>query len=80
VGMIIAVAVRHRQPIVDERHVEFAGFENSRDLLVIPPTSNRRAIPDDAPMSSAGWCSSAPAGSRPSPFAVSCSSPCPRAF
>src|SRR5215467_3089913 len=28
------------------------------------------------PMSSAGWCSSAPAGSRPSPFAVSCSSPC----
>ena len=48
VGMIIAVAVRHRQPIVDERHVEFAGFENSRDLLVVPPTSNRRAIPDDA--------------------------------
>src|SRR5262245_41632929 len=33
VGMIIAVAVRHRQPIVEERHVEFAGFENSRDLL-----------------------------------------------
>ena len=35
VGMIIAVAVRHRQPIVEERHVEFAGFENSRDLLVV---------------------------------------------
>ena len=27
VGMIIAVAVWHRQPIVEERHVEFAGFE-----------------------------------------------------
>jgi len=35
VGMIIAVAVRHRQPIVEERRVEFAGFENSRDLLVV---------------------------------------------
>src|SRR6266853_1935138 len=48
VGMIIPVAVRHRQPTADERHVEFAGCEISRDLLVVPPTSNLPAIPPDA--------------------------------
>ena len=39
-----------------------------------PPTSSRRGIPDGA-TSSAGWCNSAPAGTQPSPFAVSCCSP-----
>ena len=39
------------------------------------PTWNRRAIPDAA-TNSADWCSSGPAGSRPTPFAVSCCSPC----
>ena len=34
-GMIVAVAVRHRQPVVEKRHVEFAGFENPADLLIV---------------------------------------------
>ena len=38
------------------------------------PRWNRRATADAA-RSTAGWCSSAPAGNRPSPFAVSCCSP-----
>jgi hypothetical protein len=35
VGVVVAVTVRHREAIVEERHVEFAGFENARDLLVV---------------------------------------------
>ena len=35
VGVVVAVAVRHRQAVVEERHVEFAGFENPGDLLVV---------------------------------------------
>ncbi len=35
VPVIIAVAIRHRQTIVEERHVKFAGFENPGDLLVV---------------------------------------------
>ncbi len=34
-GMIVAVTVRHRQPIVEKRHVEFSGLENPADLLII---------------------------------------------
>ncbi len=33
--VIVAVAIRHRQTIVEESHVKFAGFENPGDLLVI---------------------------------------------
>ena len=77
VGVIVAVTVRHRQAIVEERHVEFAGLPGSgRSPDNSPPTSNRRAIPDGA-TNSAGWCSSAPAGSPPTPFAVSCALPVP---
>ena len=35
VGVIVAVAVGHRQAIVEERHVEFSGFEDPGDLLVV---------------------------------------------
>ena len=35
VGVIVAVAVRHRQPIVEERQVEFSGFEDPGDLLIV---------------------------------------------
>ena len=34
VGMVVAVAVRHGEAIVEKRHVEFAGFEHAADLLV----------------------------------------------
>ena len=35
VGVIVAVTIRHRQAIVEERHMEFAGFEDPADLLVV---------------------------------------------
>ena len=35
VGVVVAVTVRHRQAVVEERHVEFAGFEDPGDLLVV---------------------------------------------
>src|SRR6185437_2609683 len=35
VRMVIAVAVRHGETVVEECHVEFSGFENPRDLLVV---------------------------------------------
>ena len=35
VGVIVAVAVRHGEPVVEERHVEFAGFQDPADLLVV---------------------------------------------
>ncbi len=34
-GVIVAVAIRHRQTIVEKRHVEFSGFEYPADLLII---------------------------------------------
>ena len=34
-GVIVAVAVRHRQPVVEKRHMEFAGFQDPADLLVV---------------------------------------------
>ena len=34
-GVVIAVAIRHGQPIVEKRHVEFSGFENPGDLLIV---------------------------------------------
>src|SRR5262249_15382640 len=39
-----------------------------------PPTWSRRATRDGA-TTPAGWCSSAPAGSRPSPSAAPCAAP-----
>ena len=35
VGVIVAVTIRHRQAIVEERHMEFSGFEDPADLLII---------------------------------------------
>ncbi len=35
VGVVVAVAVGHRQPVVEKRHVKFSGFENPRDLLIV---------------------------------------------
>ena len=34
-GVVVAVAVRHRQPVVEERHVEFSGLQDPADLLII---------------------------------------------
>ena len=33
--MVVAVAVRHGEAVVEERHVEFAGFQDASDLLVV---------------------------------------------
>ena len=35
VGVVVAVAVRHCEPIVEEGHVELAGFQDAPDLLVV---------------------------------------------
>ena len=35
VPVIVAVAIRHRQTIVEECHVKFSGFENPGDLLIV---------------------------------------------
>ena len=35
VGVVIAVAIGHRQPVVEKRHVEFSAFQNPADLLIV---------------------------------------------
>ena len=35
VGMIATEAIGHREAIIEEGHVKFAGFQNATDLLVI---------------------------------------------
>ena len=35
VGVVVAVAVGHGQAVVEERHVELAGFEDAGDFLVV---------------------------------------------
>ena len=34
-GVVVAVAIRHRQPVVEESHVEFAGLQDPADLLIV---------------------------------------------